>query len=160
MTPLADAPSMKVAAAAAEPPALAGFGVRVGAAAIDLVLWLALSLATGIILYGLAQLGGSADDPISGGRLSLLAQCAAALYFIGLMSRIGGGATVGYRLFGLRLVDQKTLTPPDLFCAILWYVTSYVRFIGFVTFFFDPRRRMLHNLTSGTVVVVVGSPWT
>ncbi len=141
-----------------QPLALAPAGRRILAGAIDLALWLSLTFSMGLALSVAARLMGAAADPLAGWNFDLLAQSAGALYFIILMSRIGGGATPGYHLLGLRLVDRRRLQPPGVASTCIWYVTSFLRSIGFVTVFFDPRRRMLHNMISGTLVVVVREP--
>jgi len=76
-----------------------------------------------------------------------------AAYFLFFMSFLGGGQTLGYRALELQLVDQETERPPGLFPAALWYLGTFVLFAGWVWFFFDPRRRMLHNLVSRTLVI-------
>jgi uncharacterized RDD family membrane protein YckC len=79
---------------------------------------------------------------------------AAALYFIVPMSRLGGGQTPGYALLGLRLVDREKLQPPSLFRPLVWYIVSFARLIGWLTYFYDSHHRMLHDLASGTLVIV------
>ena len=136
------------------PPLPATLGRRLAAGAVDFFAWLILAVAIGAPLSaGINWLEG-ADRPVFNPRFDGLAQLIAALYFILPMSRVGGGRTPGYRLLGLRLVDREALRPPGLFRAFIWYVVSFARLVGWVTYFMDSEHRMLHDLASGTRVIV------
>lgn len=76
-----------------------------------------------------------------------------ALYYIGLASRLGGGQTLGYRALNIVLVDQTRGSIPSIIKVVLWYLGLSLQIIGWIWYFKDDRRRMLHNLISGTVVV-------
>lgn len=134
---------------------LAGFGVRFAAGGIDMVIWLVLVSLLAVPLGLTSALSGTENDPALAARFNIMAQLAAALYFIVPMSAIGGGATPGYRLFGLRLVEAKSLRAPGVIRTFVWYIVTYVRFVGWVTYFIDSKRRMLHNIISGTLVITV-----
>jgi len=146
------------ARARAQSPAMAGLAVRLAAGAVDAVAWLGLVGLLSVPLGLTPVLIGASDDPELARRFDLLAQGTAAVYYVAPMSRLGGGATIGYRLFGLRLVATGDLGPPSVLRAIVWYIVSYVRLIGWITYFFDSKRRMLHNIVSNTLVIVAGGP--
>ncbi|HLG88773.1 MAG TPA: RDD family protein [Alphaproteobacteria bacterium] len=138
----------------AEAPALARLPRRLGAGVVDLVIWLGLVGLLSVPLGLTPILTGTSDDPQLAQRFDLLAQGTAAVYYVVPMSRLAGGATVGYRLLGLRLVAADTLAPPGVLRTIVWYIVTYVRLVGWLTYFFDSKRRMLHNIISNTLVIV------
>jgi uncharacterized RDD family membrane protein YckC len=133
-------------AAAALP--YASFGRRFAAGGIDVLLLSLLALA-------LMQITGEISVPGIGGVafyppwLNLIV----AIYMIGLMSRYGGGQTVGYRAMHIRMIDQESGEPPSLRQLLYWQVGLLLQPIGWVWYFTDPRKRMLHNIVSKTVVV-------
>jgi len=157
LLPLAAAAEPKPGDAAAQ---LAGFGVRFAAGAVDMLAWLSSIIAIALPLGLWTNFVQGLDRPLLGSRFDLLAQVGAALYFILPMSRIGGGATPGYSIFGLRLVDRRSLRPPTFLKTVIWYITTYVRLVGCLTFFIDSHNRMLHNLASDTLVIVDRGPKT
>jgi uncharacterized RDD family membrane protein YckC len=136
-------------------PVLAGLGARVAAGVVDIVLWLGIAIGTAAAFGYWPALAGPQNDPDFDRWFDLLAEFGAAVYFIIPMSRIGGGATPGYRLFRLRLVVEPSLQPPDLLRTLVWYIVTFGRVIGWLTYFVDSKRRMLHNLVSNTLVIVV-----
>lgn len=140
----------------AEPPApaLAPLAPRLFAGAVDLAIWLALLVLIALPL-GFAPLLEGVEDSDLAGRFDILAQLLSALYFILPMSVIGGGATPGYRLFGLRLVAANTNEPPGVIRTLVWYMVTYLDLVGWLAYFFDPKRRMLHNIASNTLVISI-----
>jgi len=79
-------------------------------------------------------------------------------YYLYFMSDYGGGQTIGYKAMKLKLVGEDTGKPIQLAPLFLWYlVLSFAGIIGWIWFFTDNRRRMLHNIASKTVVINVGS---
>ena len=139
---------------AVESPELAGLPRRLAAGIVDMVAWLGLVALLSVPLGLTAVLVGASDDPQLARRFDLLAQGTAAAYYVVPMSRLAGGATLGYRLLGLRLVAAGTLAAPGVFRTIVWYIVTYVRLVGWLTYFFDSKRRMLHNIVSNTLVIV------
>jgi uncharacterized RDD family membrane protein YckC len=135
-------------------PVLADFGPRFAAGAVDLSIWLVLVTLTGILLGIVMNRIQGVDGPVLGVRFNILAQIGALLYFVLPMSRIGGGATPGYFLFGLKLVDRDNLQAPGLIQTFVWYMTTYVRLIGCLTYFIDTQHRMFHNFVSRTLVII------
>ncbi len=75
-------------------------------------------------------------------------------YYIYFMSDLGGGQTIGYKAMKLKLLSEETMQPAPIAPIFLWYlVLSLVGFIGWIWFFIDKKRRMLHNIVSKTIVV-------
>ncbi len=75
-------------------------------------------------------------------------------YYLYFMSDYGGGQTIGYKAMKLKLLSEETMQPPALAPVFLWYVVlSFVGFIGWIWFFTDSKRRMLHNIASKTIVI-------
>jgi uncharacterized RDD family membrane protein YckC len=142
------------ATAGPAPLATAGLIVRLAAGAVDVAVWLGLVGLMSVPLGLMPILSGASDDSDLARRFDLLAQGTAAVYYVLPMSRIGGGATIGYRLFGLRLVAARDLRAPGVFQTFVWYIVTYLRLIGWLTYFFDSKRRMLHNIVSNTLVIV------
>lgn len=77
------------------------------------------------------------------------------LYFLIFFSRLGGGQSFGYRAMHLRMVDQTTLRPASLPRLVLWYIGTFILPVGWLWYFADRRRRMLHNIVSRTVVLCI-----
>jgi uncharacterized RDD family membrane protein YckC len=135
-------------------PVLADFGPRFAAGAVDLAIWLMLVTLIGILLGIVMNRIQGIEGPVLGVRFNILAQIGALLYFVLPMSRIGGGATPGYFLFGLKLVDRDNLQAPGLIQTFVWYMTTYVRLVGCLTYFIDTQHRMFHNFVSRTLVII------
>lgn len=75
-------------------------------------------------------------------------------YYIYFMSNNGGGQTIGYKAMKLKLLSEETMQPAPVAPIFLWYIVlSFVGFIGWIWFFTDKKRRMLHNIASNTIVV-------
>jgi uncharacterized RDD family membrane protein YckC len=67
-----------------------------------------------------------------------------------------GGATVGKALLGLRVVrrDGRPLRVPQAVWRTLAYgLSTLLLYVGFLYVLVDDRRRGLHDIVSGTVVV-------
>jgi len=78
-------------------------------------------------------------------------------YYLYFMSDYRGGQTIGYKAMKLKLVGEDSGRPIQLAPLFLWYlVLSFAGIIGWIWFFTDNRRRMLHNIASKTVVINVG----
>ena len=133
----------------------AGFARRLAAGSVDTVLCSAMLVAPAAVLGFWPVLIGVEQDLVFDLWFNFLGSAATAAYFVLPMSWIGGGATPGYRLFGLRLIEEKTLRPPGLLRTAAWYVVTFGLFVGWLTYFVDPKRRMLHNLISHTLVILV-----
>jgi uncharacterized RDD family membrane protein YckC len=134
---------------------LADFGVRFLAGALD---FLILGLPTAALMIASS---GAAPGQAQSALLPGLALAdwvfflASSVYFIGFMSKAGGGRTPGYRLLGLRLVARATKEPARLGAVVLWAIVNSINFVGFLWYFFNAERRMLHNIVSDTLVLKV-----
>jgi len=137
------------------PASLAHLPARLLAGGVDLAIWLIVLALIALPLGFAPVLEGTKEDPQLATRFDLLAQFASAVYFILPMSSVGGGATPGYRLLGLRLVAAETMQPPGILRTLVWYMMTYLDLVGWLTYFFDSKRRMLHNIVSDTLVVSV-----
>lgn len=116
---------------------LATFPERFLAGLIDnLILWIPSMIVSALIGSGIGAIG------VLIGYL---------MYF---MSNQRGGQTIGYRIMNLRLVDQSSgqLVPVGR-AALLGTVFSFLAIIGWIWYFTDNDRRMLHNIASKTVVI-------
>lgn len=134
-------------------PALGEFGVRFLAGAIDAALVL-LPFAVVQIGRGEAPPGETRSLFLPGmDAVGWVLSAVSAVYFLGLMSRLGGGRTLGYRVMKLRLVSRTDFQPPPFFAVFVWYLATFLSIIGFLWYFFDRQRRMLHNVVSDTLVV-------
>jgi uncharacterized RDD family membrane protein YckC len=101
-------------------------------------------LALGLITlgFGWSLLGGLPFVP-------------AAYYFLSLISPMQ--ATPGQALFGLTVVDNATLAPPTgaqaLVCVVVYVVTLPALWLLMLLGLVTTRRRLLHDLLSGLVVI-------
>ncbi len=79
------------------------------------------------------------------------------VYHVGLIAS-PAGATLGMRLFGIRVVDSMTGAPPSLAQAVIQIVAFYgsvalTAWLILIFALFNARRRTLHDVLAGTVVV-------
>ncbi|HET9124633.1 MAG TPA: RDD family protein [Solirubrobacteraceae bacterium] len=136
-----------VGTAAAVParPARAGWWPRVGAFLID-----------GLIVGLLAGVLSAAVHGDLGGGLVLLVSAA---YFT-ILEGGRGGAGVGKRMLGLRVVDRNSGGPLGYPRAFLrWFtlvLTATVFFIGYLWMLVDPERQCWHDKLAGDLVVPAG----
>ena len=67
------------------------------------------------------------------------------------------GQTPGYRAYDITLIDESTGTKPSLFITVfrnLSAVLSLFTFFGWIMMFFRKDHKTLHDLLSGTAVIV------
>lgn len=72
-------------------------------------------------------------------------------YTVSLLNLHG---TPGDRFFGLRVVDETTRRPLSVSQALTWtgcYIPLW--FMSWIWYFYDDKKRMLHNIVSKTIVV-------
>jgi len=113
---------------------------------------IAAGLIDGIIVMVAIIIAMSVNEVI-GLIVSLIGGLSYYLYF---MSDNGGGQTIGYKLVKIKLVGEDTMKSISLGQAFLWYlVFAFAGVIGWIWFFNDEKRRMLHNLASRTIVISV-----
>ena len=131
--------------------AYGGFWIRVVAYIIDLVI---LGVVGGVID---AILRANPSDPSSGsnGLASFINLVIDIAYFAGLWTYMG--ATLGQRVFKLRVVDANTGQPIGFGKALLrWlglFVSFLVCFVGVIWVAFDGRKQGWADKIAGTLVV-------
>ncbi|WP_428670595.1 RDD family protein [Reyranella sp.] len=139
--------------AAGTPTGYGGFWIRVVAYIIDGIL---LSIAAGVI--GVVTGGGmygDLDHPnYSGSGVSIVV---AWLYFA-LMESSERGATVGKMTVGLRVVTDQGQRLSFLNATGRYFakfISALIMGIGFLMIAFTDRKRGLHDIMAGTLVVKV-----
>jgi uncharacterized RDD family membrane protein YckC len=130
-----------------------GFWIRVGAAIIDSLLVVCITLPIVFAIYGRAYLdkagfvAGTADFLVSWVAPSV----AVVLFWLYRQ------ATPGKMLLSLRVVDAKTggsLTVAQSIVRYLGYFVSTIPLgLGLIWVAFDPRKQGWHDKLAGTVVV-------
>ena len=138
----------------------AGFLRRSAAAAIDGTVVLLFQLLISIVLVGGLSLSTSRDD-FGTADLPYYGMTAGFLILYFAVAESGPhAATWGKRALGLAVRD-RTGEPPGfrraLLRLLLRFLTTGTLLLGWLTILFTPRRQALHDLLSGTVVVVVGN---
>ncbi len=124
---------------------------RIAGFVVDGVLVLIITkfLAVGFFLFGILTLG--LGMPL----LGLLPFVAPAYNWLSLISPLA--ATPGQALFGLTVRDADNLAPPTALAALVWTAGFYASLaLGgapLLLVLFTARRRTLHDLLSGLVVV-------
>lgn len=139
----------------------AGFLRRSAAALIDGVVVLLFVLVESAILVG----GFGLSAPREGGGSADLPYFAiTAIFLFVYFARAESGpraATLGKRALGLQVRDRRG-EPPGLARATLRLalrgLTAATLLLGWLTILFTPRRQALHDLLSGTVVVMTRDP--
>jgi uncharacterized RDD family membrane protein YckC len=137
-----------------------GFWIRVVAYIIDGIL---LNIAFGIIgaIVGVSLIPADPTkmDPeqllAQTGNLQIIAVVVTWLYFA-LMESSPRGATVGKMALGLRVVDEQGnrlsfLRATGRFFAK--FISTLILFIGYLMVAFTDRKRGLHDIIAGTLVV-------
>ncbi|QMU29887.1 RDD family protein [Adhaeribacter radiodurans] len=67
------------------------------------------------------------------------------------------GGTLGHQLFRMRVVDEKTYENLSFLPAIgRFLVKTFLGWLSFLTTTFNPRRRAIHDLAAGSLMVQVG----
>ncbi|MCM2279335.1 MAG: RDD family protein [Oligoflexia bacterium] len=142
----------------------AGFWLRLVAHLLDNAL---LMLAAGLV--GLVGLGAAywlrartesafPPDPVWL-QVGMTAIYATLSFFYYGFAHFRYGATLGKRLLGLRVCDANTLGNPSLGQAIVRYLAygvSWFFVVGFLMAGLTSRKRALHDLIAGTIVIRVG----
>ena len=151
----------------ARPPATSatgygGFWLRVVAYIVDgIVLNIAFGIIGAVAGISLIPADPAKIDPIefmaNMGSFQLVAVVVTWLYFA-LMESSPRGATVGKMVVGLRVVDEQGnrlsfLRATGRFFAK--YISAIILFIGFLMVAFTDRKRGLHDIIAGTLVVKV-----
>jgi uncharacterized RDD family membrane protein YckC len=135
--------------------AYGGFWLRLAAAVIDVV---AIFVLVGVVLLVVALLNLIVGEQFLGGDRfsSVLLMTVAWLYDAGLTAS-AARATLGKLVVGLRIDDADTGTRVNFLIAsgrhFARVVSATPLLLGYVTMFWEPRRRAIHDLAAGTVVV-------
>lgn len=124
---------------------------RIGAFLIDgvvvLIVWKVLAVA--FFLFGLVTLG------LGMGLLGLLPIVPPLYNWLSLLSPLS--ATPGQALLGLQVRRDSDLGPPGGLAALIWVLGFYVSLalsgVPLALALFSARRRTLHDIASGLVVV-------
>lgn len=139
--------------------AYGGFGERLMAYILDIVIVTAIIVAIGIVGGLVTMAGARGDNGLLAGSGILLIIVAAfvvsIVYFPYFWAK--GGQTPGMRPFGLRVVRDRDGGPVSAGSAILrligYWIDGLVFYIGYIWIFIDKRKRGWHDLIAGTVVV-------
>lgn len=131
---------------------IAPFALRFNAGLFDLLIGSFLSL---FLLAPFMLLGGNWFT--LSGLLAFLATCSIVM-FIYLTTAVGlFGRTFGMRLFALEVIDIEGESYPTMHQAAVsssvYLLSLGLGGIGFVTLFFNPEKRAVHDLVSGTIVI-------
>ena len=139
-------------------PRLAGFLIRTVAYLVDALL---LSLVGGAFPYLFFSTGtpngnnpGAAAGTPAGGASLLLS----LLYFVLLWSNVGGGRTLGMRLFGLKVIDENGGFIGVGGAFVRWiglWISFIVCFIGVLWVAGDARKQGWHDKLAHSLVVYV-----
>ena len=136
--------------------AYGGFWIRLVAYIIDAIV---LSVVVGIIaaIIGVNLFNPENPEAAFDPTLNLVSVVISWLYFA-LMESSPRGATVGKMVLGLRVVDEQGnrlsfLRATGRFFAKI--VSSIILFIGFLMIAFTDRKRGLHDIMAGTLVVKI-----
>jgi uncharacterized RDD family membrane protein YckC len=127
--------------------ARAGFGIRVVAFVIDVVILAILSSILNSILF--------AGDAVRGNGLNTLV---GLVYFMYFWSSYGHGQTVGNRVMKLRVIktDGSELTLTDTFLRYVGLLLGFLcLFIGVIWVAFDANKQGWHDKIASTYVVKV-----
>lgn len=156
VTAIAEAGSESVSAAP-----VAGWGRRMLAALVDLVLFSAAVLGSGWLLGGVAVVHESQRDTLRVGGRGLVVAAALALLYFGLL--VGAtGRTLGKLLAGFRVVDASDGRPVGVARGVLrtMLVAAFAAPCGVPLVMdslwplIDRRQRTLHDKALGTVALL------
>ncbi|HYD07725.1 MAG TPA: RDD family protein [Reyranella sp.] len=145
-----------------QPTGYGGFWIRVVAYILDGIL---LNIVFGIIasVVGISMLPGDPAkfDPAmfvsEMGSIQLVALVGSWLYFA-LMESSARGATVGKMIVGLRVVDEQGNRISFLRATGRFFgkfISTIILFIGYLMVAFTDRKRGLHDIIAGTLVVKI-----
>jgi uncharacterized RDD family membrane protein YckC len=128
-----------------------GFWKRVLASIVDNLIVGVVFVPIGIVLLAVISDRQAAEITDTGIRMVVPALAIVLLwtYF---------GATPGKMIFGAKIVDAKTFKNPSLGKSIVRYIgyipSTLLLFGGYIMVAFDKKKRGLHDVMAGTLVVV------
>jgi len=133
----------------------AGFWVRVGAAIIDILLIVMLTIPLLVAIYGWAYFDADKTGFIVGPADFILSWVVPAIAVIVFWTY--KQATPGKTVLSLRIVDATTGNPPSTGQCVGRYLAYYVSIIplglGLIWVAFDKRKQGWHDKLAGTVVI-------
>jgi uncharacterized RDD family membrane protein YckC len=133
----------------------AGFWIRVGAALIDTLVVVCVSLPLLVAIYGWVYFEHAMSGTSAGMADVLISWVGPAVFSIAFW--LYKQATPGKLAVGARVVDAKTggaLTPQQSVVRYLGYFVSTIPLgLGLIWVAFDPRKQGWHDKMAGTVVV-------
>jgi uncharacterized RDD family membrane protein YckC len=146
-------PQVDLATGLSGEPAYAGFGLRLGASIIDMLILLPLLYGLGYAIYGSAYFSsasvfkGTADFFIQ-----IILPMVLTLVLWHYLS-----ATPGKQVLGLKIVDAKTLKKPSTGQFVLRYFSYFISMLplgfGFLWIIFDKRKQAFHDKIARTLIV-------
>lgn len=131
-----------------------GFWIRLVAYIIDSVLLSIVGAVVGGVFGGAAAIGGENIDSISM-QSGLLGLAVGWLYFA-LMESSERGATVGKMAMGLRVVTDRGERLSFMNATGRYFakfISAIILCIGFIMIAFTDRKRGLHDMIAGTLVI-------
>jgi uncharacterized RDD family membrane protein YckC len=133
----------------------AGFWARVGAALIDTVVFVCVSVPLLVAIYGWVYFRHAVSGESAGTADVLISWVGPAAFSIAFW--LYKQATPGKLAVGARVVDAKTggpITPVQSVVRYLGYFVSIIPLcLGLLWVAFDPRKQGWHDKLAGTVVV-------
>lgn len=130
----------------------ATFWERLLASLLDSIVQLCIFVPLAYLVFGGAMLDPNFDAGIAGIFINWVLPALYVLLFWKYKS-----ATPGKIWMGIVIVDANTGATPDMGKLILRYVGYFVcvltLFIGFLMVLFDSRKRGLHDIIAGTLVI-------
>ena len=130
-----------------------GFWARVGAAVIDTIIILIVTLPLLAAIYGADY--WTSERLVHGPADLLLSYVFPAVFAIGLWLKFA--ATPGKMAFNATVVDARTGARPTLGQCVIRYIGYFVAMLplmlGIIWVGFDPRKQGWHDKMAGTVVV-------
>jgi uncharacterized RDD family membrane protein YckC len=153
----AAAGAASVAEATAAPTAYVGLVTRAIAFAVDaaVIQFVAIAVAgTFALIFSVVSLPNESDDVVIA-----VGGVAYALWLVGyfVVFWSATGETPGNRLLDIRVCRAADGTPPSAGAALLRFVALILAalplFAGFLPILLDDRRRGVHDMLAGTVVV-------
>ncbi|MBR9970523.1 RDD family protein [Magnetospirillum sulfuroxidans] len=126
---------------------------RILAYGVDLIV---VALVATVIWVGMGVLGILTLGLLL--PLQALAVALVPLAYHSLLIASPSSATIGMRLFGIRVVSLLDGAPPSLAQAVIQIVAFYgsvtlTAWLVLIVALFNPRRRTLHDFLAGTVVI-------
>lgn len=143
-------------------PQLGGYGARLGAYLVDVILGIIISVPFFILAAAIPAIVAGGDDGQVLGSVLVIVLCIAALFFPrwlyhSLQESSAQQATLGQRVFGLKITDlygNRVTRKEASRRFISLFVTELVLGgILFIACFFSEKRQCLHDQYAGTLVV-------